>query len=50
MEKEYLIDTLLNLRNESDALEADLENIQTSRDCITILMKDGSVFRVTVSA
>ncbi len=44
MEKEYFIDTLFDLINESDALEADLQDVHADRDGLTVTMKDGSVF------
>lgn len=44
MEKEYFIDTLFDLINESDALEADLQDVRVDRDGLTVAMKDGSVF------
>ncbi len=49
MEKEYFIDTLFDLINESDALEADLQDVSTDRENITITMKDGTVFILTLS-
>ena len=48
MEKEYFIDTLFDLINESDALEADLQDVSTDRESITITMKDGTVFVLTL--
>ena len=39
MEKEYFIDTLFDLINESDALEADLQDVSTDRESITITMQ-----------
>ena len=44
MEKEYFIDTLFDLINESDALEADLQDVRADREGLTITMKDGTVF------
>lgn len=49
VEKEYFIDTLFDLINESDALEADLQDVSTDRENITITMKDGTVFILTLS-
>lgn len=49
MEKEYFMDTLFDLINESDALEADLQNVSADRENITITMKDGTVFLLTLS-
>lgn len=48
VEKEYFIDTLFDLINESDALEADLQDVSTDRENITITMKDGTVFILTL--
>ena len=48
MEKEYFIDTLSDLINESDALEADLEDVRADRDGLTVAMKDGTVFVLTL--
>ena len=49
MKKEYFIDTLFDLINESDALEADLQDVHAERDRITITMKDGTVFMLTLT-
>lgn len=49
MEKEYFIDTLFDLINESDALEADLQDVRADRKSITITMKDGTVFILTLT-
>lgn len=49
MEKEYFIDTLFDLINESDALEADLQDVRAARDGLTVAMKDGSVFILTLT-
>lgn len=49
MEKEYFIDTLFDLINESDALEADLQDVHAARDGLTVAMKDGSVFILTLT-
>ena len=48
MEKEYFIDTLFDLINESDALEADLEDVRADCDGLTVSMKDGTVFVLTL--
>ena len=47
MEKEYFIDTLFDLINESNALEADLQDIRADYEGFTITMKDGTVFKLT---
>ena len=49
MEKESLIDVLFDLINESDALEAELQDIHADREHITITMKDGTVFILTLA-
>ena len=49
MEKEYFIDTLFDLINESDALEADLQDVRADRDELTITMKDGTVFKMKLT-
>lgn len=49
MEKEYFIDTLFDLINESDALEADLQDVCADRESITVSMKDGTVFILTLT-
>lgn len=49
MEKEYFIDTLFDLINESDALEADLQDVRVDRESITITMKDETVFILTLT-
>lgn len=49
MEKECFIDTLFDLINESDALEADLQDVHADRDGLTVAMKDGTVFILTLT-
>ena len=49
VEKEYFIDTLFDLINESDALEADLQDVRADRDELTITMKDGTVFKMKLT-
>ncbi|MBR6413046.1 MAG: hypothetical protein IKS21_00360 [Oscillospiraceae bacterium] len=49
MEKEYFIDTLFDLINESEALEADLQDVCADREGLTITMKDGTVFIMKLS-
>lgn len=49
MEKEYFIDTLFDLINESDALDADLQDVRADRDGLTVAMKDGTVFILTLT-
>lgn len=44
MEKEFFIDTLFDLINESDALETELLDIRADHELLTITMKDGSIF------
>lgn len=50
MNKEYFIDTLFDLINECDTLEADLQDVRADRESITITMKDGTVFILTLTA
>lgn len=49
MEKEYFIDTLFDIINESDALEAELQDVRADHKSITIIMKDGTVFVLTMA-
>ena len=49
MDKNYFLDTLFDVINESDALEADLKDIQADRDSLQVVMKDGTVFTLTVT-
>ncbi len=48
MEKAYFVDTLFDLINESNALEAELQDISANREGLTVIMKDGTAFAVTV--
>lgn len=48
MEKDYFMDTLFDLINESDALEADLQDVRADGKIIIITMKDGTVFVLTL--
>ncbi len=50
MDKNYFLDTLFDLINESDALEAVLQDIQAERDGLRVIMKDGTVFKLAVAA
>ena len=49
MDKNYFLDTLFDVINESDALEAELQDIQAERDGIVVSMKDGTAFRLTIT-
>ena len=49
MEKNYFLDTLFDVINESDALEADLQDIQAECDGLIVRIKDGTVFRLTIT-
>ena len=49
MEKNYFLDTLFDVINESDALEADLQDIQAEHDGLIVRIKDGTVFRLTIT-
>ena len=48
MDKNYFIDTLFDLINESDAFETELQDIQADRDGLSVIMKDGTVFVLSV--
>ena len=48
MDINYFIDTLFDLINESDALEADLLDLRTEDDGLKVTMKDGSAFKIKV--
>lgn len=48
MEKTYFLDTLFDLINESDALETELQDIQADHGGLTVTMKDGTKFFLTV--
>lgn len=49
MDKNYFLDTVFDVINESDALEADLQDIQAERDGLIVSMKDGTAFRLTIT-
>ena len=49
MEKNYFLDTLFDIINESDTLEVDIQDIQTARESLIVTMKDGTVFRLTIT-
>ena len=48
MDKNYFMDTLFDVINESDALEAVLQDIQADHNGLTVTMKDGTVFVLTI--
>ena len=48
MDKTYFLDTLFDLINESDALEAELQDICAEGSGLKVTMKDGTRFLVTV--
>ena len=48
VEKTYFLDTLFDLINESDALDTELQDIQADHDGLTVTMKDGTEFFLTV--
>ena len=50
MEREYFIDTLFDLINESNALEAELQDIHADRNSLTVFMKDGTVFKININS
>lgn len=49
MKKSYIIDSLFDLINESDELEAELSDVCMHGDNLRVTMKDGSIFRITVT-
>lgn len=49
MDKEYFLDALFDLINESDALETELQDVCAGHDSITITIKDGTVFVLTLT-
>ncbi len=49
MEKSYITDSLFDLINESDELEAELGDVCMHGDDLRVTMKDGSIFRITVT-
>lgn len=48
MDRNYLLDTLFDILNESDALEADLLDLRAEDDGLKVTMKDGSAFKIKV--
>ena len=50
MDKTFFVDTLFDLINESDELEAVLQDIRAERDSLRVVMKDGSAFILSVRA
>ena len=48
MDNHYFLDTLFDLINESDALETELQNIQADHNGLTVTMKDGTAFVLTI--
>ncbi len=49
MEKSTFLDILFDLINESDILDAEILDLCADRDGLTVLMKDGTSWRVTVT-
>ena len=49
LEKEYFIDILFDLINESEALEMELQDLQVHRNVMSVTMKDGTTFTVVIS-
>ena len=49
MEKYYFVDTLFDLINESDELEAELGDVCMSGEGLKVTLKDGTVFQINVS-
>ncbi len=48
MDKNYFIDTLFDLINESDELEAELQDVRTDDAGLKVTMKDGTAFLLRV--
>lgn len=48
MDKTYFLDTLFDLINESDALEAELQDIRAEEAGLKVTIKDGSRFFIMV--
>ena len=48
MDKNYFIDTLFDLINESDELEAELQDVRADEAGLKVTMKDGSNFLIKV--
>ena len=48
MDKNYFIDTLFDLINESDELETELQDISAEDDGLKVTIKDGTVFSVQI--
>ena len=48
MDKNYFIDTLFDLINESNELEAELQDIQTDEAGLKVTMKDGTTFAIQI--
>ena len=49
MDKHYFIDTLFDLINESDELEAEIQDIQVDKTGLNVKMKDGTQFIIQVN-
>lgn len=48
MDINYFTDTLFDLINESEAFDADLADIRTESGVLTVIMKDGTAFRLHI--
>ena len=46
MDLNYFVDTLFDLINESDALEADLLDVRADENVLTVSMKDGTRYEL----
>ena len=49
MDKTYILDTLFDLINESDELEADLQDIRAEDAGLKVTMKDGTRFVIQIT-
>ena len=48
MDKNYFIDTLFDLINESDELEAELQDVRADEAGLKVTMKDGTGFFIKI--
>jgi hypothetical protein len=49
MDKIYFLDTLFDLINESDELEAELQDIREEDSVLKVTMKDGTQFVIRIT-
>ena len=48
MDRNYFIDTLFDLINESDELEAELQDVRADEAGLKVTMKDGTSFFIKI--